>query len=431
MITPSAAIRHADPDDVFLRPKGALDVEDAFDGTEEQKESPLKVVFFGHDSNETTIRKRVGAFQRHGATVMGFMFRRRHDKPDLPTHWTNVHLGQTDDRRYGHRLVRLLRCLPLFWRHRAEVQAADVLYARNLDMFAIAWMARLLTGAKGSLVYEALDVHPAFTNPGLKGRVLRVAERRLMAKSRLLVVSSPAFIDRYFAPIQNYSGNWYLLENKVGEEANGNIRKMHLAKDTGHKWTIGWFGVLRCKRSLDMLQTIASNLDDRVEIHIRGLPSQPDGITRGLLEEVAGRTKNIFYFGTYQNPRDLADIYGAVDLAWAVDFSASGANSDWLIPNRLYEGGLYGVPAIARKGTATGDVVDGGKRGWTFDEPFGQAVTDFLLTLDAEIYEQTASAIQQTESSAFVDISDTSGLLSVMKSFAHLATAHPQLSDSN
>ncbi len=382
----------------------------------------ISIAFFGHDSNESTIRKRVCALQRNGADVTGFMFDRRREMALPAPDWNNINLGVTEDGHHGRRLFSLMQAIVILWCHRAVIRQADILYARNIDMLALAWLGRLLARSHAPIVYEALDVYPAFTGRGVKAAILRLLERQLLACSRLLVVSSPYFVDRYFSPVQRYTGEWFLLENKLGSE-HETVRPLdHIRNQSDERaWTIGWFGVLRCNRSLEILRAIASRLGNRIAVHIRGVPSEPDGITRELLESVAAETPNISYFGTYQNPRDLQEIYSAVDFAWAIDFSACGANSDWLIPNRLYEGGLYGVPALARAGTATGDIVERDDRGWTFREPMEETVSDFLIHLDASGYNEKANALRQTERAVFVDVSDTSRLLSRLRNLCHLA----------
>ena len=328
-------------------------------------------------------------------------------------------LGLTDDQHYGRRILHLLAAFPTVWQHRSFLRAADIIYARNIDMLMIAFAAKKLARAKAPLVYEALDVHPAFTKAGWKGRALRFIERTLLRASRLLVVSSPLFIERYFNPIQKFSGPWFLLENKLHAsdwDKHPIPRKRERAG--GAPWVIGWFGVIRCQRSLDILQNIAARFPDRVVVHIRGLPSETDGITDNLLRGIASRSRNIFYFGTYRNPRDLAEIYGAVDLAWAVDFSASGANSDWLIPNRLYECGIFGVPAIARKDTATGEIVEQDLRGWCLDEPFDDSLDTFIHQFDSARLSGMAEKLCSKDLSTFVDVHDTLNLMRQMQRIA-------------
>ena len=60
------------------------------------------------------------------------------------------------------------------------------------------------------------------------------------------------------------------------------------------------------------------------------------------------------FLGPYDRRTDLARVYGGVHFTWVMDFYESGGNSDWLLPNRLYEGSLYGPVALAFAGNETG-----------------------------------------------------------------------------
>ena len=58
-------------------------------------------------------------------------------------------------------------------------------------------------------------------------------------------------------------------------------------------------------------------------------------------------------FGGPYEHTDLAAMYRNVDFMWGVDYFQRGLNSDWLLPNRLYEAGHYNCPIIALAGTQT------------------------------------------------------------------------------
>src|SRR5262249_9258336 len=66
------------------------------------------IAFFGHDSTESTVVKRVRAFQAHDTRVIGFMFRRaqRAGSPAVVP-WENIELGTTVDRHYLLRFIKL------------------------------------------------------------------------------------------------------------------------------------------------------------------------------------------------------------------------------------------------------------------------------------------------------------------------------------
>ncbi len=58
-------------------------------------------------------------------------------------------------------------------------------------------------------------------------------------------------------------------------------------------------------------------------------------------------------FGGPYEHTDLAAMYRNVDFMWGVDYFQRGLNSDWLLPNRLYEAGHYNCPIIALAETQT------------------------------------------------------------------------------
>lgn len=385
------------------------------DGSAPAPSLPARTVaFFGHDWTESTVVKRVKAFQAHGTRVIGFMFRRAQRTAPGGAAWENVDLGTTVDRQYLLRLAKLAAGLLEVLRHRATLRQAQIYYARNIDMLLLAVMSRALVRSRVPVVYEVLDVQRVFVDPGLVGRAFRAAERFLMARAALLVVSSPAFMSEYFVPYQRYSRRWRLIENKVSAaQALPAASEAPRCKTSGPPWVIGWFGTLRCVRSLEILSRIADAGRGRVIVHIRGLPSQED-LTVDQIEAACTGRSNMFYGGSYKSPQDLAAIYGPVHLAWCIDYLDAGGNSDWLLPNRVYEGGLMGCLAVARRDTATADMVDRLGLGWSFEEPLEASVGKFLAELAAGTFEDAHHRLEAMPRSTFVDLTDTRDLLDEM-----------------
>jgi len=371
----------------------------------------LQIAFFGHDANESTIAKRVAAFRASGAGVVGLMFRRERGNT-RPAGWDNVDLGVTVDRNYLKRVPKLAAAVFRVLGARRRLAACNVFYARNVDMLALAALARAVTGSKASLAYEVLDIQRAFLGGGAKARTFRWVERQLMKRCELLVVSSPDFLSRYFRPVQKYEGPAYLLENKVASPALDFGAAM-ADPPVAPPWVIGWFGTLRCRRSLAILCSVADALGDRVRIHIRGRPSEED-LGRDELEAAAAARSNVTYFGAYRNPDDLAAIYGAVHFTWCVDYLDAGTNSDWLLPNRIYEGGAFASVALARQHTATGRMVEQEGLGWTLQEPLESSASEFLRRLDPLEYQRRRQDVGALPRSLFVDDIDTARLLELL-----------------
>ena len=374
--------------------------------------SALTIAFFGHDANESTILKRADAFLQQGCTVIGFMFRRDRVGLKARANFRNVELGSTRDRSYIRRLPRLLLGIWRAARSRRALRRVDIIYARNIDMLAVALAAKVLTGSRAIVAYEVLDVQRPFLRQDMVGTIFRMAERVMLQRCALLVVSSPDFVDCYFAPVQGRRTGWFLLENKVAPLVLRELAPVR--KPGGFPWVIGWYGTLRCRRSLSALCVLADTLGDLVEIRLGGRPSLED-LTVAEIEDAVGHRPGMQYIGAYASPADLAAIYGPVHFSWCVDYTDAGSNSDWLIPNRIYEGGLLGTVALARRDTATGRLVEGRGYGFAFDEPLESAVVAFLKSLDNGTYEQARTRVSNVPPDAFVDHQDSADLVASLR----------------
>ncbi|MDP4005831.1 glucosyl transferase [Methylobacterium sp. NEAU K] len=370
------------------------------------------VAFFGHDRVEPTIRKRVGAIRHAGWSVIEYMFVRARDGlADLTIVGDAVPLGRTVDRHYGRRLPVLALGVVRALRRWRDLRAADVVYVRNLDMALVAWASVRLAGSRAPLVYEVLDIQRLMVRPDSPGRLARAVERWILGRCALLVVSSPDFVTRYFEPVQGFAGAWHLLENKVMAHRLGEVaHRLDRDRLAGPPWVIGWFGTLRCSRSLTILAGIAGALGNSVRIVIAGRLSEEDIDPRDLAETLS-RHPNMSFRGPYANPVELPDIYEGVHFSWAVDYLDDGLNSDWLLPNRLYEGGLCGALTLARADTATGRYAVSERLGWAFPEPLEHAVIAFLRTLDGTTYTDMQSRLVACELSKFVDVHGMRDLL--------------------
>ena len=116
---------------------------------------------------------------------------------------------------------------------------------------------------------------------------------------------------------------------------------------------------------------------------IRGRPAfdqLPD------FEKITTETPGLTFAGPYKNPDDLSSIYRDVHFSWAIDMFEEGLNSSWLLPNRLYEGGLFNTVPIALKSVETGRFLDDLKIGVTLEEPLELSLRSFFQNLTAAGY---------------------------------------------
>lgn len=309
----------------------------------------LEILYLAHDVADPAIRRRTLTLEAGGASVTVAGFRRGADKPAAPD---IIELGVTRDGKFAQRIAAVLKAATTLGKSLNGLARPDVIIARNLEMLALANRANTLFGGDVPIVYECLDIHRLLLRQDFAGRSLRAAEQYLGRNVSLLVTSSPAFIENYFRPMSRLNAPTLLLENKVidlsDEPALSPVRPR--PPEAGEPWNIGWFGALRCRKSLRLLSDFSRAMDGRFHIVLRGRPAYSE------FDDFDGFVKNepyMTFHGAYRNPEDLAAIYNAVHFSWGIDFFEEGLNSSWLLPNRLYEGCRYGAVPIAMKGTET------------------------------------------------------------------------------
>jgi succinoglycan biosynthesis protein ExoL len=350
--------------------------------------SGLQILYLVHDCADAAVARRVAMLRDGGAqvTVAGF---RRAAKPLFEVAGCRaVDFGRTYNRRFAHRAWSVLREAALLSRHRVLFQSAHVVIARNLEMLAIAARGRELCERPPVMVYESLDIHRLLWDRGALGATLRALEGRLAHKAAAAITCSPAYISRYFEPLSHVHLPFRLVENKVYLPALAEPRR-RVPRRAGPPWRIGWFGALHCAKSFAILSRLANESRGQIEVVLRGRPAYDE---LPAFDRVVADTPTLAYLGPYRNPEDLASIYGDVHFTWAIDMYDEGKNSAWLLPNRLYEGGLYGGVPLALADVETGRFLARLGIGVGLEAPLEDALKSFLANLTPDLYGKLAQA---------------------------------------
>ena len=356
------------------------------------------IFIFAFDLTEASQIRRIKSIQILGYEVQSAAFRRGNMNVAFQPEWPNVDLGYVPNENYSKRIIGILRGI---WRmvwQRQLLKKADIVIARNFDLLIIAWATRLLTGTwRTPLVYECLDIHGLFTRNDVAGAVMRWFERRLLTRIKLLIVSSPGFVTHYFSSVQGYQGPHITIENKLWFDGPPSARPKK--RNCTGVLTIGWVGSIRCAPSMKILMDTADHFDDRIAIHIHGNVHQH--VLPDFDSQIASRA-NVTYFGPYNYPDDLALIYADCDMVWAQDLWQRGANSDWLLPNRIYEASWFGCPSIAVTDTETGRNISRNNLGFTLATPSADALIDLVDRVDPSTINEVSDQLLAKDDAAFM-----------------------------
>lgn len=302
-----------------------------------------------------------------------------------------VDLGATRDGRFAQRIGAVAKAAMSIGARLGAIARPDLIIARNLEMLALARRANGALGAGVPIVYECLDIHRLVLRNDFVGRTLRGAERLLARDVKLLVTSSPAFIANYFEPFGQIAAPVELIENKYFDTAP--IAAGAFFEDESPlapPWRIGWFGALRCRRSLELLADFTRRQHGRFEVVLRGRPALsefPD--FHGFVNDEPW----LSFRGPYRNPEDMAAIYREVHFSWAIDFFEAGQNSEWLLPNRLYEGCRFGAVPISMADTETGRFLKEQDIGVLLPEATPEGLETMLGRMDQERFRGLKSRV--------------------------------------
>ncbi|WP_428535367.1 glycosyl transferase family 1 [Rhodopila sp.] len=347
----------------------------------------IHVTYFANDLADAAVARRVHMLQIGGARVTVIGFRRT----EQPIHQVSgaeaIDLGRTFDARFLDRAMKVLRRSLEAGRWKDLVVRSDVLLARNVEMAVVADCARIWSGANVRLVYECLDIHGLLLASGIPSALLRWWERRLISRCAALIVSSPGFLVNYFERLGIPLPTVVVSENKRTNPAADLQRPAVDTSRVHAPWRVGWFGNIRCVRSFEILKDLARCHPNLIDVELRG---RPTSTLKALIAEHLP-LRNMRFGGPYVQT-ELASIYQPCHLAWAIDFWQQGQNSDWLLPNRIYEGGFFNCPPIALAGTETARWLEDRAAGVILQSPEEEFET-FVTTLTAARYAELKHAV--------------------------------------
>lgn len=325
--------------------------------------------------------KRVTMLQSAGFHMRVAYFDRRYHKGRTPN-CEAVCLGELSHGKYLKRIIKIMIALP---RLRRMIRDCDLVYASGPDMAYMALLAG--AGLKIPIVLEVGDIREIQLMKGVIGNLIRRVDRLFLMQCALLVATTTDFIQEYYRKWLKADVPSFVLENKlertVTETYSGRVRGLEpgvIGKERPLR--VGYFGLLRCEWTWEVLKKWAGERPNEVEIVIAGF----NLIGADIGEQVKGHD-NIRWLGEYRSPEDLPDLYGSVDIIWACYhyIHEDDWNLKWARTNRFYESCFFQRPIIARSGSSDGKNVKAYDIGMTVVEHQADNVIQELAAIDDRV----------------------------------------------
>lgn len=220
----------------------------------------------------------------------------------------------------------------------------------TFDLLLLAVSLRFWFGF--SIRHQVRDLHKIQLDNGLLFSLFRFLERLLMRSVDKLIVSSQGFIDGYYRNI--YQGDTILLENVPPVDIWKTFKKKTFSSN---ELVIGFIGIIRYKKSLFSLIDAVENLrlkGKNVQVLFAG-GSMGDDLKD--LQSKITMNDGFIFSGPYQYSRDIKDLYGKIDLIYAV-YDEDDLNCKIAMPNKFYEAILTGYPLLVAANTFVGTQVE-------------------------------------------------------------------------
>jgi len=335
----------------------------------------MNITFILPVTSQPRYWKRIKLLEKLGCNNKVLAFERKY----IPINKNNknyIIIGKLEHKKYYKRILPFAKS---FTTIKNNIKYADIVYVFGLDMLLLGWAARLFIKKKNKIIYEIGDIRSILIGNNIQSIFLRWLERFLMKYIGLLIVTSEAYVTEYFKKTQGIKNIKYqVIENKIDAKAVDKLLfKKYIKKR--NVLTIGYFGLLNCKRSWEILKNVAIQGGKRIEIHVRGMVITP----KNLIKDIE-KISNISYYGPYIAPDELPIIYGMVDIIWACyPFNKNKiGNWRWARTNRFYEACFFNKPIIAQKQTEDCKVVEKLQIGLCLDLSNIQKSAEQLLKID-------------------------------------------------
>lgn len=295
--------------------------------------------------------KRIAMLQEAGCSVEAAAFERDYHSGRMPT--CAVHrLGRISHGRYARRVLQILSALPTL---RRLLRKSDLAYASGQDMALSALVAGI--GLGKPLILEVGDIRRVEVLRNPLGWLVRRLERFVVARSKALVVTAAGFAAHFRDRLRTRTP-LLVLENKLDAGAMSGLHAASALPSSGAPLRIGYFGVLRCAWSWEVLEKLAETYPNRVQVVVAGYAMEPTDIATR-----ASRLPNVSFRGQYKSPGDLPNLYSEVDLVWACYPGPEVTDPDWrwalrvCRSNRFYESCYFARPLVSLAGSGDGDEV--------------------------------------------------------------------------
>jgi succinoglycan biosynthesis protein ExoL len=340
------------------------------------REAKPSIAVLMSNADDARQRKLVGALRRHGypTTVLAF------SRPDYYRAHTDdiTVLGVLAHESYLTRVRVYLGALP---RLRRNLGGADVAMVFSSEHVLLVRLATALSKSTLRVVREFGDVPRTVDGSGWIPALARSIERWGLRLSSAVMVTAEGFIESYLRSRMGYSGPVTMLPNKSDLPYRPDSE--WIAPEEAGRLEILYPGLLRCRRSVDILLAVAEAAPDQISVTVCG---------HNLTGREITERENFRFLGSFRSPEDLDLLYGGCHVVYSgYPYEPTRSNYALARTIRFHDSVIFGRPQIAHEGTADGTVVATEELGIAIDPSDVDDAVRRIASVSVEAWQQYAA----------------------------------------
>jgi glycosyltransferase involved in cell wall biosynthesis len=311
----------------------------------------INVTFILTNNPDPRLYRRIRTFTKYGFSVnLIFAERAKTSNPVNKNDFVNVFkIKYRDTSRLIYRIKDILafskKASKLINKHKPSI-----IYIDGFDVLVANYFGNWHD--KAPIIYEVSDLPGGRWRKSLFFRwLIDTLEKRFIQYVDKIVLTSPYFNRGNY---DGYEERVFILENLPEKRIFA-----HFSKSQHKNFVVGYFGIVRHKKSLENLIRALGNLKG-IEVLIAGFGV---GDIYEDIIKIGQKYGNIKFVGSYNYERDIINLYSAVDCVYSV-YDYDDENTSLALGNKLYEAVVCSLPLLVTKGSKMGDFVEFNRLGF-------------------------------------------------------------------
>lgn len=352
----------------------------------------MKYIFIINSLGNSHWRNRVDEFVSRGYEVVLYAYS-RNDVVNNGLSQSNVEVlaDFPNTLPYFKRLGIYFRTLPKVIKKHKKENVCYYFFGLDTAMVASLFI-------KQPYIFEESDLVHSYLGNKLLVRIMERIDKYIIAHSTFTLFTSEGFLKYHYGTKK--PDNTFVIPNRLNP-AIQELKEEEKLPFVPNRIRFAFVGGARYESIVKMAEYISS-YSKEMEFHFYGAVQEEE---KHLFTHLQN-TPNIIWHGAFKNPKDLPEIYSAVDVVVST-YDVKYDNVRYAEPNKIYEAIYFRTPIIVSSGTFLAEKVSRLGIGYDVDPLDKDAVFSLIKRIQTEGIDHIVNNISKIDRLEAVNINDS------------------------